>query len=261
MKLFTRKNKSLFAFFFLIFFSVFLIYNKDSLVLESIRARLLDKIAPVILASQSMVDFFNHSSANFSDFIFTYKENKSIKARNEILENYFYLYKQLEAENTQLKNRLKFTDELKYNFISAKVIARNNDSFNKKIIVNVGSANKVQKWQMVLVNNQLVGRVVNVSDNTATILLITDSNSRIPVISLETKTKFIAAGDGVKYLKCDYLKDLHQLKDGEIVTTTNDSESIISDIIIGFIFKEDDNYYIKPTIDYDKIDSVQIIIR
>lgn len=197
--------------------------------------------------------------SNVTDYFVNKEEIEKLRARNEFLEYYFYLYKQTEAENKKLIEELNFIKPLTYKYVTAQIIAKNNSSLSQQIIIDGGLNHGLKKGQLVLARNQLIGRIIGLSENTAKILLITDAISRIPVTTINSRTKFIAAGQSTNYLLCKYLIDHNSLKEGELVATNGDSRFIIPGIIIGSIFKEENKFYVKPNINIDKLEFVQII--
>ena len=58
----------------------------------------------------------------------------------------------------------------------------------------------------MLTEHGLVGRVVGVSDHVSRILLLTDVESRMPVLLARTNGRAILTGDGGGAPKLDYLR-------------------------------------------------------
>ena len=170
-----------------------------------------------------------------------------------------YLYQEIEAENKQLKQTLNFANQLPYNYVSAMVISRNNASANQQVIINAGLEHGLKQGQMVLANNQLIGRIIQVSRYNSKVLLLTDYRSGIPVISANSRIKFIVAGQDTKYLLGKYLNEQTQLQAGELVITSGDNIEIAPNIIVGSVLKEENNFYVKPNIDFDQLEFVQIL--
>ena len=234
-------------------------YNPNSSLYTNIEARIFDLTQPIMSSSSVVLHSLEDISSNINAFFTVFAENKQLKERNDFLEPYFYLYKQTEAENKQLKEDLHFSKNISYNYITAEVIGRTNHTLTQQIIIDSGAKQGIAKWQVVLFHDQLVGRVVQVHHNTAKILLLTDPTSSIPVTTINSKIKFIATGQSTNYLICKYLNEQHSLQEGELVVTNGDNELITPNVIIGSIFKEDNIFYIKPIIDFDKLQFVQIL--
>lgn len=257
MKIVTKNNIS-FILCLILVITLISSYKKDRPIYDEIHSRVLDFASPVLQETSSSFysvrNFFN----NIAQLFLTFEENKTLKKRNEFLEYYFYLYKQVEEENQQLKEALNFTKSLPDKFISAQIIAKSNNYLHQEYIINAGKKDGIKKWQMVLANNYLIGRIVSVSENTANLLLITDHASKIPVISLNSKINFIASGITKNELLCNYL-NTQTLEENELVVTSYSNQQITPNIIVGSVIKRENVFYIKPIIDLNKIEFVQVL--
>lgn len=237
--------------------SLLIVINYDRLdpFYNSVKSKILDFSEPALTAVSSGIYAFNRFTDNFFN---TLKDNKKLKIRNDFLEYYFYLYKQSKGENQELKRQLNYTQELHHKYTTGQVISRSNNYLHKEFIVNMGSNQGIKKGQMALTENNFIGRVIDTSNHTSNILLITDYESKVPAIGVNSRIKFIASGLDNGNLSCDYLND-KQLEDKELVITSGDNELILPNIIIGTVFKKEDNFYIKPHVNFDKIEFVQIL--
>jgi rod shape-determining protein MreC len=75
------------------------------------------------------------------------------------------------------------------------VIASSGGAYLRNLLVDAGSADGVARGQAAVTGEGLVGRVYEVGVRTARILLITDLNSRIPVLVEGSRQRAILAGD------------------------------------------------------------------
>jgi rod shape-determining protein MreC len=257
---FIGKRRLYFIICLLISISILVGYKVNNSSYNNIIAKVADFIAPVEESAASMFYFVAHTKDELSAIFTTASESIALKKRNEYLESYYYLYKKVKSENKQLRFDLSFIENLEHNYVTAQVIARNNNMALQQIIVNIGRLQGVRHGQLAIARNQLLGRVVHLTDNTSTILLLSDNLSRIPAVSLDSKAKCIVAGNSSKFLTCTYLNEYSQLKDGELIVTSSDSIEITPGIIIGSIFIEKDRFYIKPIIDFEKIEFLQILM-
>lgn len=240
--------------------SLLLVINHERIdpFYNSIKYKTLDIIEPLLSSTSSTIYSFSDFSDGFLNLINIRKDNQKLKIRNDFLEYYFHLYKQTKGENQELRRQLNFTQDLYYKYTTGQIISRNNNYLHKELIVNIGSNQGIEEGQMVLANNSLIGRVINTSNNTSNILLITDYQSKIPAIGVNSRNKFITSGLDHNTLSCNYLNE-KQLEDKELVITSGDNELILPNIIIGTVFKKEDNFYIKPHVNFDKIEFVQIL--
>lgn len=96
--------------------------------------------------------------------------------------------KEYQAEIASLKalNELDtvYTD---LTFISGRVITRSFDTWNKFVTVNVGSSDGVEEGDAVMSSSGLVGKIITVDKNSATVALMT-SNSEFTKVSVSIHT-------------------------------------------------------------------------
>lgn len=233
-------------------------YREDHPFYSALKAKTLDIIEPTLTFSSSTINYVTNSISNSLSIFTTWKENKKLKERNQFLEHYFYLYKKIEGENHELRKLIKLNSEIKFKYITGQIISRSNNHLNQNITINVGTKDGVKKWQIALANNNLIGRVIDVSKNTANILLLTDYNSRIPAIGVNSRVKFIASGQNEDNLSCNYLNE-NQLQEDEIITTSGEIEEILPGLIIGKAVKKDNSFYITTNINYSDLEFIQIV--
>ena len=108
-------------------------------------------------------------------------ENKSLREKNLYLslemESMYYL----KSENDELKEMLEFKEETKISVQSAKVISKGIQPNLISILINLGKVDGVKKNQPVLTPYGVVGKVVELSNKSSNVQLISDMNFRISV--------------------------------------------------------------------------------
>lgn len=97
--------------------------------------------------------------------------------------------KALQAENAILKKLLHHIDVPNTRSYTARVIAENGNAFANSLIIYLGNAYPYIKSGYAVVNAAgLIGRIDIVSGRYARVTLITDINSKIPVVSQKAAT-------------------------------------------------------------------------
>ncbi len=138
------------------------------------------------------------------------------------------------SENNRLKkivdDYIDISDEL-----MAKVLLDKDSPFFKSIIVNRGSKDNVHNGMAVLDGRYLVGKIVETNYSTARVLLISDLNSKIPVIIEPGNIQSILSGTGKKKGKIQYLEEEYNLDKGNLVFTSGSGGIFKAGIPIGTI--------------------------
>jgi rod shape-determining protein MreC len=171
---------------------------------------------------------------------------------------------ELRAENLQLRTenvRLRewYQTALMHRFITARVIADSGNAFVKSAIVSAGSADGVQKGQAVLSGDGLVGRIVEAGTQSARVLLLTDVNSRVPVVLEGSRQKAIVAGTNGDLPLLKYLPADSDIKEGTRVMTSGDGGLFKPGLPLGVVTMAAGVPSIKPYADISRLTHVRIV--
>jgi len=99
-------------------------------------------------------------------------------------------------QNQRLKELLDVQHSLGIGVQLAKIIDVDTDPFRHRVMLNVGSNQGVNVGQAVIDAHGIMGQVVEVLPNTATVMLITDPAHALPVTVERTGLRTIARGGG-----------------------------------------------------------------
>jgi len=228
----TQQRFSLLA---LSIFSIFLIF------LETIEAKPLNKVrsvvndlvyrGAVIVSYPSKV--FSDSYNFFENHIKLYKNYDEIKKENTDLKNNISNSDFLELENSQLRKLINEQVESDSNLVSARVLLDDKSPYLNSFIINIGTNKKIKKGMAVLDGKNFIGRIVDVNFFSSRVLLITDLNSKIPVISEPSGSHAIMSGHGRSNPTLDYLSLNHNIKDGDKIYTSGKEGIFSPGIAIG----------------------------
>jgi len=100
------------------------------------------------------------------------------------------------------------------------VIGDQGGVFTRALLVNAGANDGLARGQAALSNEGLVGRVAEVGGRSARILLVTDINSRIPVVVGPRRDRAVLAGDNSLQASLVYLAADSAVRVGDPVTTS-----------------------------------------
>lgn len=134
-----------------------------------------------------------------------------LEQENARLREWYQTALLLESENKSLRALLNLEVDPKYNHISGRIISDSGNAFVKSILVAAGKNKNIRKGAAVLSGEGLIGRVVEVSEKTSRVLLVTDINSRVPVVLEGTDQNLIMAGSNN-----DLPRLIHLPQDSEI---------------------------------------------
>ena len=221
-----KSAKQKFSLFFLISLSILTItLDKISLpLIISSRAVLNDFVYQVSLVASTPGKFISYLNKEKTKHLNIVNKNKILKNEIEILKSNRYNNIFLKTENTNLKQALKLGNAQNMgdeSSVRARVILDQNSPYLKSLSINKGTKNGIVKGMTVFSKNYLIGTIVESNYLTSRVLLITDLNSKIPVIIQETDVNAILAGTGKnRNLNLEYLPDEFKLESNKIIYTS-----------------------------------------
>lgn len=207
-----------------------------------------------------------------------YAENAALKAQ---LQNYSALVAKLtdlEAENARLKQMLGYKQGAgaRFRLIPAEVIGRDPGQWNSGMTINVGrSAGVTSDMAVVSPDGSLVGRVAQVADNSAKVVLITDTrvgdgvSARVQSQGSEQPFGIVVgSASGTGRLDMTFLSPVAQIREGDTVVTSGLSDIFPAGIVIGTVEQIHtgvqgltQSALVKPAADLDYLQEVFVIAR
>ena len=144
--------------------------------------------------------------------------------------------KALKAENKILKKLLHHIDLPQIKSYTARVIAENGDAFANSLIIYLGKeAPNIKRGYAVVNNRGLIGRIDIVSGNYARVTLLTDINSKIPVVSQKSRDRGILTGNNTGELSLIFTPLLAELHKGDLLVTSGVGGGLPPDIPVARI--------------------------
>ena len=174
----------------------------------------------------------NRSLIAINNHLNLYNDHDQLKEKFKSLRGKELDNEYLKFENERLR---KIIDEYIINTdeLVAKVLLDKESPFLRSIILNKGSKDKIRIGMAVLDGPYLVGKVVEVNYATSRVLLISDLNSKIPVILEPGDIQSIMSGSGKNKGLIQYFKTENTLNEKKIVFTSGSGGIFKSGIPIG----------------------------
>ena len=238
----TQQRFSLFA---LIVFSIILIY------VETIETKPLDYlrsfIKDTIYRGSVVVSFpskgFKNVFSTVENHLNLYNKNIKLKEENAQLKEQIYDPNFLIFENKQLRQLLDEQVTSSANFVSARVILDKQSPYLNSFIINSGSNKEIKNGMAVLDGKNFVGRIVDVNFFSSRVLLVTDLNSKIPVLIEPSGHHAILSGRGKNKLTLEYLPKNHKVQSGNKVYTSGKEGIFNPGIPIGEVKIRDEKIF------------------
>ena len=173
-----------------------------------------NKIEEVISKIKSHLNFYK----NHQNQLIKIENTDEIKVLNTILT----------AENKRLRELID--ESINSEDIFARVLIDRESPYLKSIVLNRGTKDNVKMGMAVMDRNYLVGQIIEVNYSNSRALLLSDLNSKIPVVIQPPFLQAVASGTGKDHGIIEYTKD--EYKENQI-----ENEAVVYTSGLAGIFK------------------------
>ena len=240
-------------------FALMLIGKADTVLVERARDAVTDAVTPVLRVMSEpaavVADFVN----NIHELAAIREQNAELRLANARLLQWQAAAQRLESENKSLRSLAALVPEPNATFVTARVVADTGGAFARSILITAGESNGVKKGQVVVAGEGLVGRVMQAGLYSARVLLITDINSRIPVLVGEAGNRAILAGDNGLRPRLLFLGNKTAASPVDKVVTSGDAKAFPAGLPIGQVARVEEGVVeVEPYVARDKIQYVRV---
>jgi rod shape-determining protein MreC len=216
-------------------FGLMLLGKADALLAERARIALADALAPIYAVLSEPVGNIEASLGEVVSVWDLRAQNARLRDENEHLRRWQSIALALDAENQRLKASLAWVPDPTASFITARVVADAGGVYARAVLLSVGPNHAIRKGEIALDERGLVGRVTEVGARTARVLLITDLNSRIPVILETSRAHAILVGTNGPRPRLQYWPEGMPPQEGERVVTSAEANAFPANLPIGTV--------------------------
>ncbi len=199
-------------------------------------------------------------------------ENERLKAQVAELteENTRLRSEQFELERLRDLYELD-QDYMQYNKIGARIIAKDSSSWFSVFRIDKGADDGIKENMNVIAGGGLVGIVTDVGSNYATVRSIIDDSSQVSAMAQQSGDSCIVSGDLRLFregrLRLSYMEKDDDIKDGDMIVTSNISGKFLPGILIGYATDITVDYhdnltksgYLIPVAQFDRLQEVLVI--
>ncbi|EMP56013.1 rod shape-determining protein MreC [Marinobacter santoriniensis NKSG1] len=186
-----------------------------------VRSTLATGLAPVYWLGNAPSQFHNWFSGLFVSKDDLQQENEDLKARLLILERRALKYAALASENNELRRLMNSSDVLDDRVIVGEVVGVSPDPFSHEIVINKGSSDGVKPGQAILDAHGLMGQVIQTSQVTSRVLLVSDSSHAVPVEVVRNGLRAILLGTGdPNTLDLVHVPDTADIREGDLLVSS-----------------------------------------
>lgn len=165
-----------------------------------------------------------------------YDENKHLVIENERLREYEHKVLDLQTRVKIFKDLLGMDpSENKVERVAARSVSETHGPFVHSALINAGQNKKITQGHAVSTVDGLIGHIVRVGKTSARVLMLTDLNSHISVMSQRSTSRAIMIGTNTKRPRLDYISPEADWQVGDRVVTSGDGGVFPPGISIGLV--------------------------
>jgi rod shape-determining protein MreC len=240
-------------------FGLMLLGKADTLLAERARMGLADALAPIYAAISGPLAHMRDTVAGATDLWDIQAENGRLRDENVELRRWQSIALALDAENRRLKAELHWIPDPAPSYVTARVVADAGGIYAKAVLLAVGPNHGIRKGEIALDETGLVGRITEVGARSARVLLITDLNSRIPVILENSRARAILVGTNGPRPRLQYWTEGSTPAEGERVVTSAEANVFPANLPVGVVhYSASKAPEVEPAARLDQLEIVRI---
>tara|TARA_Y100000590_G_C15621926_1_gene977937 strand:+ start:188 stop:1033 length:846 start_codon:yes stop_codon:yes gene_type:complete len=235
----TQQRFSLLA---LIILSIILLFIEkiEARPLDYLRSFVKDTIYRGSLIVSSPIKGIDVTFESIKGHLNLYNNYTELKEENIELKNKISKSDYLILENTQLRKLIDEQVSSPSNLVSARVMLDKQSPYLNSFIINIGTNKEIKNGMAVLDGKNFIGRIVDVNFFSSRVLLVSDLNSKIPVIIEPSGNHAILSGKGKNNPSLDYLPENHLVKNNDKVYTSGKEGIFSAGIPVGEVIVKKD---------------------
>jgi rod shape-determining protein MreC len=241
--------------------ALLIIGRADLRLLEAVNTGVSDVLTPALEVVLQPVNASRRLAETVGELVALRAENVRLREQNELLLEWQSVARQLALENAALRQVLSAEVEDEHpTAVTARVVADAGGPFVQTVIVNAGADQGVAKGMAAVNERGLVGRVIEVGRRSARILLLTDFNSRVPVMVEPSRDQAILAGDNSREPGLVFLPLNPRLSVGDRVVTSGRGGVLPPGLAVGVVSQiGEQKVAVAPLVDWDRLAYLRLL--
>ncbi len=238
-----------------------LIGKLDLKIFTAINERAADLVASVSAWPTAPLAALRRGAESLGSFLALVEENQRLREENRRLVHWQNEAVRLAVQNAALREALKIPEvPAARRHTVARMVADPGSPFVQTRLIDAGRDRGVEKGMPVVDAYGLVGRVVEVGERSARVLLVTDFNSKIPVVVAGSRDQAILEGRNGPLAELKFLPMDPEVKVGDRVLTSGRGGLLPFGLPVGEIVRiEERRVFVRPFVDWDRLDWVSVL--
>ena len=240
--------------------ALFLLWRIDSPRIERFRTALVDAVVPSMDWALVPVTKVVGMVEDFQSYTRIYEQNQELRRELQQMKAWKEAALQLEQQNARLMDLNQVRMDPKLTFVSGQVLADAGSPFRQSVLLNVGARDGIRDGWATMDGIGLVGRISGVGQRTSRVILLTDSNSRIPVTVQPSGQKALLSGDNSPAPPLEFLENPDLVRPGDQVITSGDGGVFPAGLLVGAVAQGTDRRLrVRLSADYERLVFLRVL--
>jgi rod shape-determining protein MreC len=240
--------------------AIFLLWRIDSPRMERFRAALVDKTVPSFSWALVPVTKVVNMAESFQSYSRIYEQNQELRRELKQMKAWKEAALQLEQENAKLLDLNKLRLDPKLTFVTGVVLADSGSPFRQSVLLNIGARDGIVDGWAATDGLGLVGRISGVGANSSRVILLTDSNSRIPITVQPSGQSALLAGDNSGVPPVEFLERPELVRPGDRVVSSGDGGVFPPGLLVGQVaLGSDGRLRVRLAADYERLEFLRVL--
>jgi len=197
---------------------------------------------------------------DFRSYARIHEQNQELRRELQQMRAWREAALQLEQRNAQLLDLTQVRLDPQLTHVTGVVMADAGSPFRKSVLINVGSRDGIVDGWAVMDGLGLAGRIAGVGQRTSRVILLTDSNSRAPVIVQPSGQRAIVSGDNSPAPVLEFLESPEEIRPGDRVVSAGDGGVFPAGLLVGEVYQgADRRLRVRLAADYGRLDFLRVL--
>jgi rod shape-determining protein MreC len=253
-------RRVLVALLILLMVGLFFLWRIDSPRVERFRTALVDRFVPSFQWAAAPVTWTVGVLDNYQSYARLYEQNQQLREELRQMKAWKEAALQLEQKNARLLdlNHVRLDPMLTH--VTGVVLADSGSPFRQSVLLNVGARDGIKDGWATMDGIGLVGRISGVGQQISRVILLTDSNSRVPVKVQPSGQKALLSGDNSDLPPLDFLEDPDEVRPGDRVVTSGDGGMFPAGLLVGsVVLGTDKRLRVTLSADYQRLEFLRVL--
>jgi len=198
--------------------------------------------------------------SDFQSYARLLEQNRELREELRQMKAWKEAALQLGQENARLLdlNQVRLDPQLTH--VTGVVLADSGSPFRQSVLLNVGARDGIRDGWATMDGIGLVGRISGVGARTSRVILLTDSNSRVPVMVQPSGQKALLSGDNSSLPPLDFLEDQDEVRPGDRVVSSGDGGVFPAGLLVGqVVLGNDKRLRVALAADYQRLEFLRVL--